>query len=334
MKLLRKIFFPFVPIYYLVTLLRNYFYDKGWFASKSYKFPVICVGNLSVGGTGKTPMIEFLVKHLKREYKLAILSRGYKRKTKGFVLASNSSTVNDLGDEPFQFYSKYKDIKVAVDANRQNGIKMLHQQCNPDVILLDDAYQHRKVKPGFTILLTTYNNPYYNDCMLPTGDLREPKKGAKRADIIVVTKCPEHLSEKEKNAIVALIKPKSYQKVFFSFISYSKMLYAKNDDKVSINSLKDKTFTLVTGIANSKPLVDYLTNLGLNFEHLNYSDHHDFTNAELKLINSKNIILTTEKDFMRLSSYITTSLYYLPIDVKLDDETRFIELLNTFLKQF
>ena len=180
MKFIRIILFPIVPIYYLVTWLRNKLYDTGIKSSKSYDFPVICVGNLSTGGTGKTPMIEYLIRLLKDEKSLATLSRGYKRKTEGFVLADENANANTIGDEPFQFYTKFNAIAVAVDSDRQNGIAQLRKlKIQPEVILLDDAYQHRKVKAGFNILLTAYNNLYYKDMVLPTGNLREPRSGAK-----------------------------------------------------------------------------------------------------------------------------------------------------------
>jgi tetraacyldisaccharide 4'-kinase len=175
-----------------VTWLRNKSYDFGLKSSTHFDVPIICVGNLSVGGTGKTPMIEYLIRLLKTNYKIAALSRGYKRKTKGFVIANKTMTALDLGDEPFQFYKKFEDVIVSVDANRRHGIKQLMAlEHKPDVILLDDAFQHRKVKAGLNILLTSYDNLYCNDIVLPTGNLREPKSGAKRAGVIVVTKCPK-----------------------------------------------------------------------------------------------------------------------------------------------
>ena len=187
MKLLRYLALPLVPIYYLVTWFRNMLYDYGIKKSKAYAFPVICVGNLSVGGTGKTPMIEYLIRLLKSDYQLATLSRGYKRKTSGFQWANEKASAQSIGDEPYQFYNKFKDaILVSVDTDRVHGIsKIMQLHRTTDVILLDDAYQHRHVKAGLNILLTTYNNPYFNDWVLPTGNLREPKIGAKRADIIV-----------------------------------------------------------------------------------------------------------------------------------------------------
>ncbi|MBQ0769262.1 MAG: tetraacyldisaccharide 4'-kinase, partial [Bizionia sp.] len=182
MKLLRYLLFPIMPIYFVVTWLRNQLYDYGLKKSKTYHFPVLCVGNLSAGGTGKTPMVEYLIRLLKSDFKIATLSRGYGRETDGFVLGSAKANAKSLGDEPFQFYSKFsKDIMVAVDANRQQGIAKLRELLlKPEAIILDDAFQHRKVTAGLNILLTTYSNLYYKDFVLPTGDLREPRAGAKR----------------------------------------------------------------------------------------------------------------------------------------------------------
>lgn len=333
MKLIRKITFPFVPVYYLVTSLRNTLYDLGIKKSISYNFPVICVGNLSVGGTGKTPMIEYLINLLKDDYKLATLSRGYKRKTKGFQLANETSSANTLGDEPFQFYNKFKnDILVAVDSDRNNGINKLRLLENkPEVVLLDDAFQHRKVKAGFNILLTTYHNLYAEDFVLPTGNLREPKIGAKRASIIVVTKCPVNLSETDKNRILEKLSPENYQHVFFSFIKYADTVFSF-DGKMKLNELND--FVLVTGIANSNSLIEFLNQKQLKFEHLNFDDHHDFSPEEIKALETKKLIITTEKDYMRLKQYtsLKDTLFYLPISISLNDEAKFNSLIKNFVK--
>lgn len=332
MNLIRKILIPIVPIYYLITWFRNKLYDSGIKKSTSYNLPVVCVGNLSVGGTGKTPMIEYLIKVLKEDYKVATLSRGYKRKTEGYQLADNNATAESIGDEPFQFYSKFKDeITVAVDSDRRNGIENLKQQ-NPGVILLDDAFQHRKVKAGLNILLTTYANPYFKDIVLPTGDLREPKSGAKRADIIVVTKCPNNLSEKEKAKIIKRITPNANQYVFFSAIAYSEMLFSAEKSK-SIDDLNN--FTLVTGIANASPLVDFLKSKNLNFQHLNFKDHHDFTKEDISTLEKKELIVTTEKDFMRLKQYdaLKHKLFYIPISISIDDAPKINELIRDFVKR-
>ena len=332
MKFIRYIAFPLVPIYYLVTWLRNKLYDLSIKKSVSYGFPVICVGNLSFGGTGKTPMIEYLINFLKDDYRVATLSRGYKRKTEGFQIADKTSNSNSIGDEPFQFYNKFKNsITVAVDADRQHGIKSLQKlQPKPNIILLDDAFQHRKVKAGFNILLTTYASPYFNDMVLPTGSLREPKSGAKRAHIIIVTKCPENLDETEKKVILKKIKPKTYQQVFFSSISYSNTVVSSN----SVNSINSfDAFTLVTGIANATPLVNFLKGKKLKFEHLNYKDHYDFTPNDIIELNKKEVIITTEKDFMRLKQYesLKEKLFYLPITVKIDNDNSFNKLITDFI---
>ncbi len=335
MKLLRTILFPFVPLYYLITWFRNKCYDKGWKSSVAYDIPVICVGNLSVGGTGKTPTIEYLVRLLRPTYKIAVLSRGYKRKSKGFVIADENATAASIGDEPFQFYKKFKEIIVAVDANRNRGIEQLIDQKKPDVILLDDAFQHRKVKAGLNILLTTYQNLYTSDIVLPTGDLREPRSGSKRAQIIIVTKCPLSLTNNEKERIRNEIAPSEHQRVYFSSIVYADAIVG-NDTTQRIETLKDERFTLVTGIANPKPLEDYLNIKGLNFEHLRFKDHHDFTDTDIKLLKSKQKILTTEKDYVRLSPKFKglNTLFYLPITVTIDEPKEFEKQLQKFISSF
>ncbi|MEP3839010.1 MAG: tetraacyldisaccharide 4'-kinase [Algibacter sp.] len=329
MNIIRKLLLPIVPIYFMVTWLRNKLYDLGIKKSKSYKFPVICVGNLSAGGTGKTPMIEYLIRLLKDDFKVATLSRGYKRKTDGFQLANTTSTADTIGDEPFQFYTKFKDsVIVAVDANRQTGIENL-QKKKPNVILLDDAYQHRKVTPGFSVLLTTYANPFYKDIVLPTGNLREPRSGANRADVIVVTKCPKGLSLNEKSNLVKRIRPEKHQHVFFSTIDYSNTVIA-TDKTERIENLSP--FTLVTGIANATPLVNYLNAKNLNFEHLNFKDHYNFTLNDIENLEQKDVIVTTEKDYMRLKQFesLKPKLFYLPITVTIDDSNK----LNALIKEF
>ncbi|MBD0832381.1 tetraacyldisaccharide 4'-kinase [Aestuariibaculum sediminum] len=333
MKIIRKICFPFVPVYFLITRLRNALYDYGVLKSTSYNFPVICVGNLNVGGTGKTPMIEYLIKLLKNDYKVATLSRGYKRKTSGFRIGDEQSIVETLGDEPFQFYNKFgHDITVAVDANRRQGIaNLMNLEMPPEVILLDDAFQHRKVKAGFNILLSAYNNLYTKDILLPTGNLREPRLGAKRADVIIVTKCPEEIQDHEKSKILDAIAPEDYQQVFFSSIQYDSNVYA-HDGKLKLTSLND--FCLVTGIANPNSMVNYLKGNQLNFEHLNYDDHYNFTDQDVLLLSTKSLILTTEKDYMRLKQYevLKGKLFYLPITVVLNDPERFNALIKSFVK--
>ncbi len=336
MKLLRYILFPVVPVYFLVTWFRNKLYDFGLISSTSFDIPIICVGNLSVGGTGKTPMIEYLIRLLQKHYKIATLSRGYKRKSKGFVIANKSNDISAVGDEPFQFYSKFDGLIIGVDANRRNGItQLLNLDAKPDIILMDDGFQHRKVKAGYYILLTSYDNLYSKDLVLPTGNLREPKSGAKRANIIVVTKCPVHMSEDEKQSIIDSLGPKTHQHVFFSSISYSEKI--KNSFKEnSLIDLKGEVFTLVTGIADASPLVDFLNSKGLKFDHLKFKDHHEFSRNEIADLNTKALIVTTEKDFMRLNSNFRNSdkVYYLPIETVLDDAKNFDGLITEFLVNF
>ncbi|MEJ6793145.1 MAG: tetraacyldisaccharide 4'-kinase [Lacinutrix sp.] len=326
MKLIRLLLFPIVPIYYAITWLRNKFFDLGIFKSKTYSFPVICVGNLSAGGTGKTPMVECLIRLLYQDYTLATLSRGYGRKTKGFLLANEESSANTLGDEPFQFYNKFKNkISVAVDENRQNGILNLRNlKKQPNLIILDDAFQHRKVKAKLNILLTTYSDLYYKGFVLPTGNLREPKQGAKRAQIIVVTKCPENLTLNRKQILEGKLKLKKGQQLFFSTIGYATSVIG-NQKTIALDLLED--FTLVTGIANAKPLIEFLKNKGLNFNHMEYSDHHDFSKKEIETISRNKLVVTTEKDYVRLVSEkkLVNKLYYLSISIRIDRENDFNE---------
>ncbi len=311
MNILRKILFPFSFLYGGITALRNLFYDKGWFESKSYSTPIICVGNLSTGGTGKSPMIELLIKFLKDDYRVAVLSRGYKRKTTGFREVSKDSTAEEVGDEPLQFKQNFPEATIAVCADRQEGVENL--KAKADVILLDDAFQHRKVKASTNVLLTTFSDLYIYDYSLPTGNLRESKRGAKRADIIIVTKCPEGVAYAKLQEIQFKLDLKPHQKVYFSKIGYDDNIFGVSE-KLSLDYLKNKPFTLVTGIANPEPLVNYLNRKEFNFEHLKYPDHHHFSNSEIEQLKQKDLILTTEKDYMRLQTRLEKfAIYYLPI---------------------
>lgn len=318
MRFLRILGFPFAILYGLVTALRNYMYDRGWLKSTSYDVPVICVGNLSVGGTGKSPMITFLVRLLKDEYKVAILSRGYKRKTSGYLEVKVDHTAREVGDEPLQFKQNFPDVQIAVCADRRTGIERLKN--NADVILLDDAFQHRKVKAKLNILLTPCDDLYIDDYLLPMGMLREPVRGADRADIVVVTKCPNHIPYARQQEIQLRLGLKPYQKLYFSKVGYDKQIYGKTEIQ-PLTYLLDKPFTLVTGIANPKPMVEYLRSNGYSFTHEKFGDHHDFTSSEINKLATKEILLTTEKDYMRLQPHIDKfALYYLPIKTILLNE--------------
>ena len=229
MKLIKKIIYWKLSLqFYLITFLRNKLYDFGLLKSYSFDIPIISVGNLTVGGTGKTPMVEFLINHFSKEYNIGVLSRGYKRKSKGFILASKIDDANSIGDEPFQYYSKFKNICVAVDKKRRRGINKLIDH-GVNLIILDDAFQHRKVIPTYSLLLSDYSNLYFNDYLLPRGSLRESKKGSKRADSIVITKCPENFYQSDKNYLVDRVKLSSNQQIFFSKIKYSEVLYSSSD---------------------------------------------------------------------------------------------------------
>ena len=326
MNVLRKILFPFAILYGFITTIRNYLFDKGILKSTSFDIPVIAVGNLSVGGTGKTPQIEYLIRLLSDQYKTATLSRGYKRKSEGFVLANSTSNAEILGDEPFQFYEKFSNIQVAVDANRTNGIsQLLLQKDKPEVILLDDAYQHRKVTAGLYILLTSYGDLYADDFILPTGNLRESRSGADRANIVIVTKCPNDLSIEEQNRIQQKLKLSTRQQLYFTFIDYDDAIYGKNE-KISVSEIKSESKVLLAGIAKPAPFFDYLKNE--NDQCLTFPDHHHFSEEDLETIQVQSQgrkIITTEKDYVRLKdSRLVHQLYYLPI------KTTFIDHQQNF----
>jgi tetraacyldisaccharide 4'-kinase len=316
MNLLRKLLFPFAILYGFITSLRNYLYDKGILKSYSFDIPVIAVGNLSIGGTGKTPQIEYLIRLLSPNYKVATLSRGYKRKSEGFILADAASTTEILGDEPFQYFKKFRDIQVAVDADRKNGIEqLLNQESRPEIILLDDAFQHRKVKAGFYILLTAYEDLFCDDFMLPTGNLRESRNGAKRANLIIVTKCPLDITELEQQNIknkLAVDLP-----IYFSSIDYDDKVY-NDTESLAVSDLKLTPKMLLAGIAKPKPFFDYLQTD--KDEVMTFSDHHHFSESDILNIKSQaidKIIVTTEKDFVRLEAKILRKqLFYLPIKSK------------------
>ena len=336
MNLLRKILFPFAILYGLITGIRNFLFDKGIFASYSFELPIIVVGNLSVGGTGKTPQIEYLIRLLSERYTIATLSRGYKRKSKGFVLANANATAETLGDEPYQFYQKFPSIQVAVDADRKNGIEqLLTKEKKPQVILLDDAFQHRKVKAGFYILLTAYDDVFTDDFLLPTGNLRESRSGAKRTDVIVVTKCPPTLSETEQTRIKQRIKLYSAAPVYFSTIAFDDCVQSSSAS-VPVTTIQQTACVLVAGIAKPDSFFDYLKNSESIC--LTYPDHHHFTESDIQQIKQQagdKLIVTTEKDYVRLKdSELKDQLYYLPIRTSLMvDSNEFDSAVLDYLKK-
>ncbi len=324
LKSFRYLFLPVSIIYGLIVWLRNWLFDKNILKSARFNFPIICVGNLAVGGTGKTPMVEYLADLLQHRYKIATLSRGYKRKTVGFGIANETTTALEIGDEPMQFHQKFPGITVAVGEERLVAIpQLLHDKPDTQVIILDDAFQHRSVRAGLNILLTEHRNLYTRDFFLPAGDLRDTRKSAKRADIIIVTKCNPDLDETEKAEIIRELEPAEHQQVFFTEVIYGKPyhLFTKQTFEVS----PDLDTLLVCGIANPKPLQDYLANNVQSYDILRYPDHHIFSIDNLEEIKKQfgtipsgnKIILTTEKDGVRLQKFENKlqdfPLYVLPI---------------------
>jgi len=311
-------------------------YDLNIFKSKSFDIPVISIGNLTVGGTGKTPTTEFLIRNLISEYKIAILSRGYKRKTKGFVLAENSSTVEDIGDEPFQIKQKFSNIIIAVDEKRSRGISKL-QEINPkvDVIILDDAFQHRKVIPGFSILLLDYTQPFLEDKYLPYGRLRDSIKEKHRANTILVTKAPKNIKPIEMRIMATNLELKAYQTLYFSAINYNKLLpvYKKATKNIQIKDIKDNNLSiiLVSGIGNFAPILSFCKEQSHELVHINFPDHHKYSKNDISNIIEKynnlkgteKIIITTEKDAVKIKDIIcedeniTNNFYYCPIEIEI-----------------
>lgn len=331
---MKKLLLPISLIYSFVLYIRHKLFDWGILKSKSYDIPNICIGNLNLGGTGKTPHIEYLVRLLSDKYNIAVLSRGYGRKTKGFILANSSHTHEDIGDEPLQYFKKFSNISVAVDEDRCEGMERLLQEENPpQVVLLDDAYQHRKIKSGLNVLLTDYYYLYSKNYLVPAGGLRDIKAAAKRADIIVVTKSPEVLTPYYKKDVEESLKPLPHQKLFYSYIEYQDF---QPLSKCSFNTnIKEaKTVLLLCGIANTYSLEDHIKRKYNTISNIKFNDHHNFTEKDIdmiiekynSLIGKNKVIVTTEKDAMRLinSSYISKfdniPIFTIPIKVKFHKE--------------
>ncbi len=333
---LRWLLFPFALLYGLVVAIRNWCYDGGILKSRKFKTAVISVGNLDVGGAGKSPMTEYLVRLLKDHHKLATLSRGYGRKTKGFLTVTSDSTAEEVGDEPMQFKHKFPDITVVVCEKRVDAIKELTHRFN--LVIMDDAYQHRAVKPGLSILLFDYSRINEPHLLLPAGNLREPFSGRWRADIVVISKCPEQLGAAEQQAIINNMEPLPYQSLFFTSIVYMPLMDLSGN-KSDIVLDKDTTVFLLTGIANAKPLVQHIKKYTSKLVHHNYPDHHRFSLKNIsKLADEfaacnaqKKVIITTEKDAQRLLEHellpLVQSLPVLVIPIG-------VQFLNNEAQQF
>jgi len=347
LKSFRLLLLPFALIYGLIVWLRNWLYNKNFFKSTSFGLPIICVGNLSLGGTGKSPMVEYLVLHLKNRFKVATLSRGYKRKTKGYALANARTTAIDIGDEPMQFYNKFPEVPVAVGEERLVAIpQLLHDHPQTQVIILDDAFQHRAIKAGLNILLTEYSNLFTRDFFIPTGDLRDIRASYKRADLIIVTKCKTTLTEGEKKELIKEIDPAAHQHVFFTTIVYGTPYHILTK---SFRQVTEQTeVLLVTGIANPKPLKVFLEERIHTYYMAHYGDHHifsidDWHDIKKQFDNIKaadKIILTTEKDAMRLLKFETEignlPFYVIPIEHKFlfSEGTLFDGFVTNFIQNF
>src|SRR6201991_3131706 len=321
---IRILLFPVSLLYALVVKIRNWCFDKKLLSSTAFNLPIICVGNLAVGGTGKSPMVELLIRTLRSRFEIAVLSRGYKRKTRGYALANESTTALDIGDEPMQFHQKFPDIAVAVGEERIVAIpQLLHDRPDTKAIILDDAFQHRSVRAGMNILLTDHSNLFTRDWWLPSGDLRDAASSYRRADIIIVTKCPEELTEEERRSTIIEIDPLSHQRIFFTSINYGEPYHIINQ---TTSEISDKVeVLLVTGIANPTPLKRWLNEHSRTYYELAYSDHHIFSIDDLNTVIRRfdgiaaenKIILTTEKDAVRLIKFRQElegwPIYVLPI---------------------
>lgn len=346
LKSFRILLLPFALVYWVVIAVRNLLYDKKIIRSTSFALPLICIGNLSVGGTGKSPMVEYLVRLLKDQFKVATLSRGYKRRTRGYALANDQSDALDIGDEPMQFHIKFPEVPVAVGEERLYAIPLLlHDRPDTEVILLDDAFQHRAVNAGLNILLTDCNNLFTRDFYLPTGDLRDLKSGYKRAGIIVVTKCSSDLPETEKKKIIEEIDPLPGQSVFFAAMEYGQPYHLLTNESLPLS--ENTEVLLVTGIANPRPLKSMLEKCSKTYHMLQYPDHHIFTIDDLREIRRKfasidcveKIILTTEKDAVRLVKFNAEiagwPLYVIPVrhHFLYGEEDRFGQLVIDFIRR-
>lgn len=340
---LRLLAFPVSIIYGCTIYVRNFLFDKKLLHSTAFDLPIVCIGNISVGGTGKTPMVESLIKLLTQQnISIATVSRGYRRKTKGFLIADNTTTADQIGDEPMQFHSKFPAVSVCVGEDRVSAVEQLiRARPGTKAVILDDAFQHRKINAGLNILLTDYHNLFYKDYFLPTGNLRDQRRSAKRADMVIVTKCPSDISMDEQQIIKKKI---NHNNLFFTAISYGTPYHISTSSAFILNNKMH--YILVHGIANAASLKEHIGSLDRSFEEIKFADHHNFTQNDIEKIIAvhkqqpgKSIIITTEKDAVKLKRFNELSalpLYVLPIEtVFLFNETgQFNDIIKTFVLQF
>lgn len=352
MQKLKLLLFPLMPIYALAVKLRNLLFDIGLFRSKSFSFPVIGIGNLIAGGSGKTPLVEYVIRLIGNASDTATLSRGYKRKTKGFRIASANDGVAEIGDEPMQYAKKFENLIVAVHENRRKGIELLKiKYPNLKSVILDDAFQHRQVKPGLNILVTDYFQPYIKDYLLPYGFLREQISGARRADIIVVTKTPKIFSPIVRKQMLEELNPLSHQKVCFAYIKYASPVNLFDNETIEKVSLENLySIFMITGIANPGPFEEYLKRNCTDLDKMEFPDHHNFSEKDFQAIREKflslpskrKMIVTTEKDAMRMQSEIAKKylgdlrICYVPIefDFHTPDKQVFDSAVKSFIEAF
>lgn len=332
-KYLRLLLLPFSVVYGIVVMLRNKLYDYGILKSTGFDIPVICVGNLVVGGTGKSPVTEYLI-HLLADYRVAVLSRGYGRETRGFIYADETATAKSIGDEPLQFYHKFPQVTVAVCEDRVYGVARLKD--HHDVIILDDAFQHRSLKPGFSLLLFDYQKLAETQFLLPAGNLREPFAGYKRADVLMVTKSPEFLTAEQRQKCAGQFNRSGSPELYFSYLQYGNLTGLFTGEQLSLTSLSHRTVFLLTGIANPKPLVNELEKVADKLIHHDYPDHHAFSSNNIsKLVEAflrhpakEKIIITTEKDAQRLFDVtigellLNLPVFYLPVRINVEADKK------------
>lgn len=345
--------YPLSLIYGLITEIRNFLFNTGIIKSHELSIPIICVGNITAGGTGKTPHTEYIAGLLRKNFKVALLSRGYKRKTKGFLLAHKGSSVTDIGDEPLQVFRKYPDLTIAVDGNRVRGArKIIQERPETNVILLDDGFQHRRLTPGLSILLSDYNRLMTRDHLLPFGNLRESTHNMSRADIIIITKSPREITPMQKRILTKEIRKAPYQSLYFTVLNYSDpfpVFEEKGKSKLFMTSTEETGIVLVTGIANPGPLLDFLKIKYKEIVHLSFRDHHEYSEKDMDRIYEswKNLrkksrfVFTTEKDAVRLRELsnipesLKSSLYYIPvvIDFLYDKKTEFDNMISGYVRK-
>ena len=341
---MRYLLFPFSITYNCITAFRNLLFDYGILKSQTYNIPIICIGNLSVGGTGKTPHTQYIINLLKSKYLVAILSRGYRRKESTLQYVKETSKASLVGDEPLQLKQNNPNCLVVVERNRNKGVQqILKDYPDTEVILLDDGYQHRWIKAGLNILITTYSSPYYKDYHIPVGNLRESKKAAERADIIVFSKTPENSNPTQKKGMLEHLHLFAHQQAYFSGINYSTWKCIKTNKEYAPD--EKESITLVTGIANNLPLVQYLQEKGYTVNHVKFADHHNYNCNDIDNIlrqynkdsSTKKLILTTEKDATKLrafeNKFNTVNAYYIPIEIDFEQKERFDKQILDYVAQ-